>query len=236
MLAIPSASIDYAVMEKSSKVKVVPSSFGWNDIGSFDSLDKEIDKDADGNSAGENFVNVGSTDNCIISDRVVTTVDVSNLIIVDTPDALLVASKGSSQKVKDVVDELNARSKHNKKLVTLTKSHTTDFRPWGQYTVLEEHERFKIKRIVVKPGKRLSLQKHYHRSEHWVVVSGSAVVTKGEQEFFIKANESIYIPIGETHRIENPGKIDLVLLEVQVGEYLSEEDIVRYNDDYGRES
>jgi mannose-1-phosphate guanylyltransferase len=234
MMAIPSMSIDYAVMEQSKLVKVVPSSFGWNDIGSFDALDQEVEKDENGNTADEKFINVDSKDNFIVSDRVVATLDVKGLIIVDTPDALLVASKGSSQGVKHVVDKINESAGKCKSLENLTKSHVTDYRPWGQYTVLDTHDNFKIKRIVVKPGKRLSLQKHFHRSEHWVVVKGSAVVTKGSEEVFLKANESIYIPIGEEHRIENPGHIDLVFLEVQVGEYLSEDDIVRIQDDYKR--
>jgi mannose-1-phosphate guanylyltransferase len=234
MKAIPDMSIDYAVMEKSSLVKVIPSAFGWNDIGSFDALDQEMEKDESGNTANDKFVAVGSSNNFVISDRVVTALDVNDLIIVDTPDALLVASKGSSQKVKDIVDKINLVSKKHKNLENLTKSHVTDYRPWGQYTVLEEYESFKIKRIVVKPGKRLSLQKHFHRSEHWVVVKGSAIVTKGADEIFLKANESVYIPMGEVHRIHNPGLVDLVFLEVQVGEYLSEDDIVRIEDDYNR--
>lgn len=231
MMSIPAESIDYAVMEKSSIVKVIPSSFGWNDIGSFDSLEKEFEKDESGNTVSDRFINIAAENNFIISDRVVSVVGADDLIIVDTPDALLVAKKGDSQKVKQVVDAINEKGDH---ISHITKSHTTDYRPWGYYTVLEEHSRFKIKRIVVKPGKRLSLQKHFHRSEHWVIVSGSAIVTKGGEELFLKANESVYIPIGETHRIENPGRIDLVFLEVQVGEYLSEDDIVRLADDYRR--
>jgi mannose-1-phosphate guanylyltransferase len=234
MLSIPENSIDYAVMEQSSKVKVIPSSFIWNDVGSYDALFSEIPTPEDGNTALVNHININSKNNMIFSDKVIATVDVEDLIIIDTIDAILISKRGSSQKVKDVVAELAKRGADDKKYINLTEVHTTAYRPWGSYTVLEEWPRFKMKRIVVQPGKRLSLQKHNHRSEHWIVVSGSAIVTKGDTEHFLKPNESIYIPIGETHRIQNPGKIDLVFLEVQVGEYLGEDDIVRFQDDFGR--
>jgi len=230
MLAIPSESIDYAVMEHSEVVQMVPSGFDWSDIGSFDSLDDEIAKDESGNSKLDNHISIDSKDNCIIADRVVATVDVENLIIVDTPDALMVAKKGSSQKVKHVVDKLNA----DKDKEELTISHTTDYRPWGEYTVVNEEKGFKLKKITVKPGKRLSLQSHEHRSEHWVVVSGSAVVTKGDELIPLKADESVYIPVGARHRIENVGEDDLIFLEAQIGEKLLEDDITRYEDDFDR--
>ena len=149
------------------------------------------------------------------------------MIVVDTGDALLVSKKGSSQKVKEVVNEV-------KKSTQLHNVHLTAHRPWGTYTVLEEHEGYKIKTIVVKPGKRLSLQKHQHRSEHWTVVSGTAIVTLGKEEIPVRANESIYIPMGEAHRLENAGKLDLVLIEAQIGDYLGEDDIIRLEDDYKR--
>ncbi|ADD69435.1 mannose-1-phosphate guanylyltransferase/ mannose-6-phosphate isomerase [Denitrovibrio acetiphilus DSM 12809] len=234
MLAIPSDSIDYAVMEKSDCVKVIPSSFVWNDVGSYDALETELPSTEDGNTDLDHHISINSKNNMIYSDKVIATVDVEDLIIVDTIDAMLIAKKGSSQKVKDVVNMLNKRGKSDKKYSQLTEIHTTAYRPWGSYTVLEEHPRFKMKRIVVKPGKRLSLQKHHHRSEHWVVVSGSALVTKGSEEIFLKPNESVYINMGEVHRMENQGMIDLVFLEVQVGEYLGEDDIVRLEDDYDR--
>jgi len=158
----------------------------------------------------------------------VTLAGVDDLIVVDTPDALLVTKRGNSQKIKEIVAELKGRE------TELCHIHLTAHRPWGTYTVLEESESYKIKRIVVKPGKRLSLQKHYHRSEHWIVVSGTAIVTLGDREITLKPNESTYIPIGETHRLENPGKIDVVLIEAQVGSYLGEDDIVRLKDDYER--
>jgi mannose-1-phosphate guanylyltransferase len=234
MLSIPSDSIDYAVIEKSDKVKVILSKFNWNDVGSYDALVSELPQTADGNTDIHNHISLNSKNNLIYSDKTIATVDVDDLIIVDTMDATLIAKKGSSQKVKDVVTTLLNRGAEDKKYSQLTEIHTTAYRPWGSYTVLEESLKFKMKRIVVKPGKRLSLQKHHHRSEHWIVVSGSAIVTKGESEFFLKPNESIYIPMGEKHRMENPGKIDLIFLEVQVGEYLEEDDIVRFDDDFNR--
>ncbi|MGE4317486.1 MAG: mannose-1-phosphate guanylyltransferase/mannose-6-phosphate isomerase [Deferribacterales bacterium] len=234
MMSIPSDSIDYAVMEKSSLVKVIPVDLGWNDVGSYDALDKEFAKDDNGNSGMDNNISVDSSNITAISEKVVATLGVSDLFIIDTKDALLVAKKGTTQKIKDIVPLLEKAEKKDKKYTDLTILHTTAHRPWGSYTVLESGDRYKMKRIVVKPGKRLSLQKHYHRSEHWVVVSGSAVVTRGDEEIFLKTNESIYIPMGIIHRLENQGKIDLVVLEIQVGEYLAEDDIVRVQDDFKR--
>lgn len=234
MLNIPKDSIDYAVMEKSKKVKVIPSSFGWSDIGSYDALVDKFPTDQSGNTVLEKHISVDSKNNLIFSDRTIATVDVNDLIIADTNDALMIARKGSSQKVQRVVSLLKGKAQKDKFYEKLIQEHTTVYRPWGSYTVLEEHERYKMKRIEVKPGKRLSLQKHFHRSEHWVIVSGSAIVTKGDNECLMKVNESIYIPMGEFHRLENPGEIDLVLLEVQVGEYLEEDDIVRIEDDFDR--
>jgi mannose-1-phosphate guanylyltransferase len=229
MNAIPEDSIDYAVMEKSSRVKVVSSSIGWSDLGSFDALAEEYDRDKEGNTIDDQLIAMNSKDNFVYSsDRMITLADVDDLIIVDTPDALLVSRKGSSQKIKDIVQELKGRESE------LHHIHLTAHRPWGTYTILEESKNYKIKRIVVKPSKRLSLQKHYHRSEHWIVVSGTALVTIGDKETLVKANESTYIPMGEVHRLENPGKIDVVLIEAQVGDYLGEDDIVRLEDDYKR--
>ncbi len=215
MAAIPSESIDYAVMEHSEKVKVVPADIGWSDMGSFDALAEELPNDKE--------------NNLILSDKETALIDVENLIVVDTPDALLVAKKGSSQKVKQVVEHLKQKGS------TLPDAHTTGHRPWGTYTILDENNGYKIKRIEVKPGKRLSLQKHYHRNEHWVVLSGSATVTVGEKTFAVNPNESTYIKAGEIHRLENRGKLPLVIIEVQVGEYTGEDDIVRLEDDYKRE-
>jgi len=221
MMAIPEDSIDYAVMEKSDKVKVIPSDIDWSDLGSFESLDEEI-------PSSENVININSSNNLILSPKQVATIDVDDLIIIDTPDALLVSKKGSSQKVKEVVKRLKEENSE------LPNIHVTAHRPWGTYTILDESEGYKVKRIVVKPGKRLSLQKHHHRSEHWIVVSGIAIVTRGTDEYTVRANESTYIPMGEIHRLENVGKIPLVMIEAQVGEYVGEDDIVRIEDDFKR--
>jgi len=229
MAAIPEESIDYAVMERSDLIKVVGADIGWSDVGSFDALDAELPKDSSGNTSTPNLLAVDAHNNLVIAtERTVAAVDVDDLIIVDTPDALLVSRKGSSQKVKEVVSRLKASGSE------LHHIHLTAHRPWGTYTVLEDTPGYKIKRIVVKPGKRLSLQKHFHRSEHWIVVSGTAMVTVGEQEILVRPNESTYIPMGSAHRLENPGKIDLVLIEAQVGEYTGEDDIVRIQDDFKR--
>ncbi len=235
MAAIPEDSIDYAVMEKSNKVKMVASDIDWSDLGSFDALYKELPKDDDNNAfilTGEKEVQApimdNASNNLIVSDKLVSVIDVDDLLIVDTSDALLISKKGSSQKVKKVVNILKEKDSE------LSDIHVTAHRPWGTYTILDELESYKVKRIVVKPGKRLSLQKHFHRSEHWIVVSGTATVTRGEDEYLVRANESTYIPMGEIHRLENVGKIPLVMIEAQVGEYLGEDDIVRISDDFKR--
>lgn len=228
MLAIPDESIDYAVMEKAANVRVVPCDIGWSDLGSFESLYEELPKDASGNTVS-GAIHIGSKNNLIIeSDRQIATIDVENLMIVDTPDALPIAQKGSGQKVRDVVKALKEQGSE------LHNIHLTAHRPWGTYTVLEESDRFKIKHIVVGPGKRLSLQKHFHRNEHWIVVSGTAKVTLENETMLVRANESTYIHAGHLHRLGNPGRVDLVMIEVQVGEYLGEDDIVRVEDDFSR--
>jgi len=229
MLNIPQNSIDYAVMEKSSKVKVIPSDIGWSDVGSFDSLYEELAKDENGNTLNENFIQIDSKNNLIYgNERKIATVDIEDLIIVDTGDALLISKKGSSQKVKEIVQQVRQNSE-------LHNIHLTAHRPWGSYTVIEDTPKYKIKRIEVKPGGRLSLQKHFHRSEHWTVVSGTAIVTLGKEEKALRANESIYIPMGELHRLQNAGKLPLILIETQIGDYLGEDDILRVEDDYKRE-
>jgi mannose-1-phosphate guanylyltransferase len=230
MLNIPKNSIDYAVMEKSKIVKVVPSNIKWSDLGSFDALYKELPKDENGNTINSKHTSINSHNNLIYGDkRVITTIDIEDLMVVDTADALLISKKGSSQKVKEVVNEIKKRTK-------LHEVHLTAHRPWGTYTVLQEDERFKIKTIVVKPNKRLSLQKHFHRNEHWIVVSGTATVTVGEDKYLVRPNESTYIKMGEIHRLENEGKIPVILIEAQVGEYTGEDDIVRIEDDFNRNS
>ncbi len=230
----PANSIDYAVMEHAahgdSQVAVVPCAIGWSDIGSWTALGDLTEPDAQGNRLrGE--VLIQASRNCTIHshDRLVGAVGVENLIVVDTPDALLVAARDSAQEVKHLYAELKARDHATHKL------HRTVHRPWGVYTVLEEGRGFKIKRIEVKPGAQLSLQRHLHRSEHWVVVSGTAKVTNGDREIYIHTNQSTYIPAGEKHRLENPGLIMLVMIEVQSGEYLGEDDITRFDDHYGRD-
>ena len=230
MINIPEDSIDYAVMEKSDIVKVIPSNISWSDVGSFDSLFEELPKDKNGNTKNENHIAIDSKNNLVYGkERIIATVDVEDLIIVDTGDALLISKKGSSQKVKKVVEKLKA---NNSQLYNI---HLTGHRPWGTYTVLEEANGYKIKRIEVKPGSRLSLQKHFHRNEHWIVVSGTATVTVENETRLVRPNESTYIKMGEIHRLENQGKIPVVLIEAQVGEYTGEDDIVRINDEYGRE-
>lgn len=235
MVAIPEDSIDYAVMEKSNKVKVVPCDMGWSDLGSFDALYDEVKSCDDENavlsrvSDAPEPITIDSKHNLLLTrDRQIALIDVNDLLIVDTADALLISKKGSSQKVKEVVRRI-------KKIAPeLTSIHRLAHRPWGTYEVLLDTAQYKIKRIVVKPSSKLSLQKHYHRNEHWIVVSGTASVTIGENQFLVRPNESTYIQMGELHRLENEGKIDLVMIEVQVGEYTGEDDIVRIDDVYGR--
>ncbi|MDP4028803.1 MAG: mannose-1-phosphate guanylyltransferase/mannose-6-phosphate isomerase [Gallionella sp.] len=226
---VPDISIDYAIMEHSKNVVVVPSDFSWSDIGSWGAVSDLTRPDAAGNRVVGEAILVDTGNTYIQSeDRLVAAVGLENLIIVDTPDALLVANRDRVQDVKKVVEQLKLQSHESYKL------HRTVSRPWGTYTVLEDGARFKIKRIVVKPGASLSLQMHHHRSEHWIVVSGMARVVNGEREIFVNTNESTFIPAGHKHRLENPGILELVMIEVQSGEYLGEDDIVRFEDVYGR--
>lgn len=219
----PNISIDYAVMERSSNVVVVSGDFGWSDIGSWVAVRALTPPDENDNRAIGDAVFVDSTNVYVQGEsRLVATVGVHNLLVVDTPDALLIAHPDQAQEVKEVVNRLKAKGHEAYKL------HRKVTRPWGTYTVLEDGPRFKIKRIEVKPGASLSLQMHHHRSEHWVVVSGMARVTNGDKELLVGVNESTYIPVGHKHRLENPGLLDLVMIEVQSGEYLGEDDIVRF--------
>lgn len=230
MVNIPENSIDYAVMEKSKKVKMVPSDIDWSDLGSFDSLYEELPKDKDQNTINKNLISINSKNNLIYSNsRKIATIDIEDMVIVDTGDALLISKKGSTQKVKQIVQKLKDENSE------LHNVHVTGYRPWGSYTVLEDVSWYKIKRIEVKPGKRLSLQKHFHRNEHWIVVSGTATVTIGNEIRIVRPNESTYIKMGEIHRLANDGKIPVVLIEVQVGEYTGEDDIVRLDDDFKRD-
>lgn len=225
----PDISIDYALFERSSNVAVVPCSIGWSDIGSWQELRELLPSDAQGNQVtGESVLHQVS--NCYIDapTRLVGAVGIDNLIIIDTPDALLIANASRSQDVKHIALELKRRGHDTYRL------HRTVTRPWGTYSVIEDGQRYKIKRIVVQPGASLSLQMHHHRSEHWIVVSGMAQVVNGANDFFLDTNQSTFIPAGHKHRLHNPGVIDLVMIEVQSGEYLGEDDIVRFDDIYGR--
>lgn len=227
--AVPSISVDYAIMERSGRVAMVPAGFDWNDIGSWSAISDLVEPDQDNNRSVGDVVMVDSRNTFVQSeDRLVAALGVDGLTIIDTPDALLVARTENVQDVRKVVAELKGRGHEAFRL------HRTVSRPWGTYTVLENGDRFKIKRIMVKPGASLSLQLHHHRSEHWIVVHGMAKVVNGDRELFLRTNESTYIPAGHRHRLENPGLLDLMMIEVQSGEYLGEDDIVRFEDNYGR--
>ncbi len=224
-------SIDYGIMEKSKRVVVVPADINWNDLGSFDSFYEVFKCDEKNNIAGKNHMLMNCSNNIVHSEdgKLVVTVGVDDLIIIDNRDALMICKKDQSQKVKDVVEELK------KKKDIRTEYHVRDYRPWGNYQILEEEKNaFKIKRIKINPGKKLSYQLHHYRSEHWIVVRGSAKVTVDDEIKFIRPGESIYIKAGQKHRLENPGKLPLEIIEVQMGEYLEEDDIVRFDDEYGR--
>ena len=214
MLNIPADSIDYAVMEKSKIVKVIPSNIKWSDVGSFDSLSEKLSSD--------------KNNNFVLAKKHTELIDVKDLIIVDTQDALLISKKGSSQKIKERVMKLKKEGS------PLPDIHLKAHRPWGTYEVLVDTTGYKVKKIEVKSGKRLSLQKHFHRNEHWIVVSGTATVTVGNEIKLLRPNESTYIKMGEVHRLANEGKIPVVIIEAQVGEYTGEDDIVRLEDDFKR--
>jgi mannose-1-phosphate guanylyltransferase len=226
----PADSIDYAVMEKTSHARVVSLDAGWNDIGSWSSLWDVNDKDDDGNSKHGDVLLFDAHNNLAMSEsRLLAAVGVDDLIMVETKDAVLVASKDKSQEVKEIVEQLKQKKREEPNF------HRVVYRPWGCFDSVEQGERFKVKRISVKPGARLSLQMHHHRAEHWIVVSGTAKVQRGDEEMMLTENESTYIHIGETHSLENPGKVPLELIEIQTGSYLGEDDIVRFEDKYGRE-
>jgi mannose-1-phosphate guanylyltransferase/mannose-6-phosphate isomerase len=230
--AVPDISLDYAVMEKAAtegEVAIVRGTFDWSDVGSWQAVSDLIEPDAHGNRGRGERVAIATSGTYVHSeDRVVATVGIENLVIIDTPDAVLIAHRDHLQRVKEVVGELKARGHEAYRL------HRTVTRPWGAYTVLQEGPGFKLKRIEVKAGAALSLQLHHRRSEHWVVVNGTARVTRDDEIYLVGANESTYIP-GETrHRLENPGSEPLVIIEVQCGDYLGEDDIVRFDDKYGR--
>lgn len=224
-----SISIDYAVMEHTNKAVVIPINVGWNDVGSWSSLWEVGEHDAEGNHFLGDVISHGASRNYVNAPhRLVSLVGVDDLVVVDTADALLVAARDRSQDVKEIVAALKQSARKE------TSTHRKVSRPWGSYDSVDEDEGFQVKRITVNPGESLSLQKHYHRAEHWVVVSGTAEVTRGEDVYTVSKNQSTYIPIGEKHRLRNPGKIPLKLIEVQSGDYLGEDDIERFDDFYGR--
>jgi mannose-1-phosphate guanylyltransferase / mannose-6-phosphate isomerase len=222
-------SIDYGVMERTARASVIQADIGWSDVGSWDSLFAISERDADGNFSSGNVVSVESSD-CLFmgAKRLVAAVGVSDLIVVDSEDAVLVCPRGRSQEVRKIVDRLKGEGRRE------LLEHLTVTRPWGAYTVMEEGPTYKIKKITVDPGHKLSLQSHSHRSEHWVIIAGTATVTRGEETFEVATNESTYIHIGERHRLENRAAVPLEIIEVQNGENVSEEDIVRFDDHYGR--
>lgn len=225
----PAESIDYAVMELTKKAKVVPYNGDWSDIGAWDALYDYADKDADQNVLLGDVMSEGTTNSLIRSEtRLVAAVGVNNLIIVETADAVLVMGKDNAQDVKKIVKRIKDEGREEHMF------HTTVHRPWGTYQTVDLGNRHQVKRIMVKPGEKLSVQMHHHRAEHWVVVSGTAKVQNGDKEILLTENESTYIPVGVVHALENPGKIPLELVEVQSGSYLGEDDIVRFSDRYGR--
>jgi mannose-1-phosphate guanylyltransferase/mannose-6-phosphate isomerase len=226
---MPNISIDYAVMEKSARVAVLPLEVKWSDIGSWDSVYEILDKDENQNVKIGEILDMETKNSLIIGNkRLISTIGLEDVLIAETDDAILIAKRGEAQKVKDLVRQLEIQAKK------VVDEHLTTHRPWGNYTVLEEGPRYKIKRIVVNPGEKLSHQMHHHRSEHWIVVKGTARVTLDGKEEFVHENESTYVPKSTLHRLENPGKIPLELIEVQNGEYVEEDDIIRFDDVYGR--
>ena len=232
--AIPSESIDYAVMEKcpggrSFDIRMVPLDAGWSDLGAWDAVWQVSQKDADGNaSIGDTFVRDSHGTLVHATSRLVGVVGLDNIVVVETPDAVLVTDRARSQEVKHIVGHLSGSGRTEQNL------HRQVHRPWGWYDSIDAGSRFQVKRIMVKPGASLSLQKHHHRAEHWIVVSGTAEVTNGDQVILLTENQSTYIPLGTVHRLANPGKVPLEIIEVQSGSYLGEDDIVRFEDTYGR--
>ena len=225
----PDDSIDYAVMEHTEKGQVLPISVGWSDVGSFSSLWQVLDKDENQNAVIGDVINIDST-NCLVQseNQFVATLGVTDLVVIGTKDSVLVAHKDNVQDVKKIVEHLKETDRAEHLL------HREVRRPWGKYDSIDTGNRYQVKHITVKPGASLSKQMHHHRAEHWIVVSGTAIVEVDENEKLLTENESVYIPLGATHRLTNPGKVDLELIEVQSGSYLGEDDIVRFDDVFGR--
>lgn len=227
--SMPDLSIDYGLLELADNVAVVPVDMGWSDLGSWESIYQQRDKDAQGNMLEGDVLAIDSQDNLLWSEHgLVATLGVANLAVVQTRDATLICPRERVQDLKQLVAAVKESHAH------LTEIHLTVTRPWGSYTILEEGPGYKIKRILVNPGAKLSMQMHYHRSEHWVVIDGTARITNGEQDIYLEENQSTYIPKTNRHRLENPGKVDLQIIEIQSGPYLEEDDIVRFDDVYGR--
>lgn len=226
----PKQSIDYAVMERTTRAAVVPVDLGWSDVGSWSAVWDVLSRDVDGNAATGPVVFHNSRNSLARSDDAILTavVGLDNVVVVATPDAVLVTSRDNAEQVKGLVEQLKAQNRQQ------AIEHLRTYRPWGYYQAVDLGPRYQVKRIVVKPNAKLSLQKHFHRAEHWIIVRGTAEVTIGTEIRVVHENESTYIPIGSIHRLANPGKIPLELIEVQVGSYLGEDDIVRLNDEYGR--
>ena len=225
----PDDSIDYAIMEKTSNAVVVPMDCGWSDVGSWSALWEISNKDEKGNTLKGDVITHATTNCFIQSDsKLVTTVGLHNLVVIESDDAIMVADKNSVQDVKEIVKALKQQQRPE------AHTHRKVYRPWGYYDSIDQGARFQVKRIVVAPGKELSLQMHHHRAEHWIVVSGTAEVTRGDENLLLSENESTYIPLGTKHRLKNPGAIPLEMIEVQSGSYLGEDDIVRFKDNYGR--
>lgn len=228
--ASPSDSIDYAVMERTDRAAMVPLTAGWSDVGSWTALHEVSEKDEQGNSLHGDVVASGCQDSYVrAGSRLVTAVGLENMVIVEDKDSVLVAHKDKAQDVKALVDELKRQDREE------TQLHRQVFRPWGSYDSIDSEDGFQVKRLIVNPGAVLSLQKHAHRAEHWVVVKGTARITRDDEVFDLGVNESTYIPIGTVHRIANPGEVPVHIIEVQCGDYLGEDDIVRLEDNYGRQ-
>jgi len=225
----PSDSIDYAIMEKTSNAVMVSLDSGWSDLGSWESVWRAMAQDAQGNASQGDVHFFNSKDNYVSSpNKLVAVLGCDDLVVVDAGDTIMIAKKSQTQDVKEIVNHLRQQERAE------IDTHARVYRPWGDYEGVDKGERYQVKRIVVKPGEQLSLQMHHHRAEHWTVVRGTAVVTVGEQRILLSENQSTYIPLGEIHRLENPGSIPLELIEVQSGSYLGEDDIVRLEDKYGR--
>lgn len=226
---MPNISIDYAVLEKSNKTAILPLDLYWNDIGCWDSLYDILDKDDNGNAKSGDILTIDTKGSLIMgSKRIISTIGLEDCLVIETDDAILIAKKGEANKVREIVNKLLEKGRSE------AEEHSTTYRPWGSYTVFEKGMRYKVKRIVIKPNEILSLQLHHHRSEHWVVVQGTAKVTIGDKISILHENESAYVSKSTIHRLENPGKVPLEIIEVQNGEYVGEDDIVRIEDLYGR--